>query len=57
VYFCGSYFRYGFHEDALASAMDLSRMLDPTLTGNERADAPAVAYPAVEDLALAGATP
>jgi len=23
VYFCGSYFKYGFHEDALASAMDL----------------------------------
>ena len=23
VYFCGSYFRYGFHEDALASAIQL----------------------------------
>jgi predicted NAD/FAD-binding protein len=23
VYFCGSYFRYGFHEDAFASAVDL----------------------------------
>ena len=23
VYFCGSYFKYGFHEDALVSAMDL----------------------------------
>jgi predicted NAD/FAD-binding protein len=30
VYFCGSYFRYGFHEDALTSALDLSRLL----TGN-----------------------
>jgi predicted NAD/FAD-binding protein len=57
VYFCGSYFRYGFHEDALASAMDLSRLLDPALAGNERADAPAIDYPAAEDLALAGAAP
>jgi uncharacterized protein len=29
VYFCGSYFRYGFHEDAFTSALDLCR----TLTG------------------------
>ena len=27
VHFCGSYFRYGFHEDALKSAFDLSRVL------------------------------
>jgi predicted NAD/FAD-binding protein len=27
VHFCGSYFRYGFHEDALQSAFDLSRLL------------------------------
>jgi len=27
VHFCGSYFRYGFHEDALGSALDLSRQL------------------------------
>jgi predicted NAD/FAD-binding protein len=27
IYFCGSYFRYGFHEDALKSAFDLSRVL------------------------------
>jgi predicted NAD/FAD-binding protein len=27
VHFCGSYFRYGFHEDALKSALDLSRLL------------------------------
>jgi len=27
VYFCGSYFRYGFHEDALGSALELSRQL------------------------------
>jgi predicted NAD/FAD-binding protein len=27
VHFCGSYFRYGFHEDALKSALDLSRVL------------------------------
>ncbi|MBI9071519.1 MAG: FAD-dependent oxidoreductase [Melioribacteraceae bacterium] len=26
-YFCGSYFRYGFHEDALSSAIDLSKKL------------------------------
>ena len=29
VFFCGSYFRYGFHEDAFTSALDLCR----TLTG------------------------
>jgi uncharacterized protein len=29
VFFCGSYFRYGFHEDAFASALELCR----TLTG------------------------
>jgi predicted NAD/FAD-binding protein len=27
VYFCGSYFRYGFHEDALMSSLDLCRRL------------------------------
>jgi uncharacterized protein len=27
VYFCGSYFRYGFHEDAFTSALDLCRLL------------------------------
>jgi predicted NAD/FAD-binding protein len=27
VYLCGSYFRYGFHEDALGSALQLSRLL------------------------------
>lgn len=31
VYFCGSYFKYGFHEDAFTSALDLCR----TLTGND----------------------
>jgi predicted NAD/FAD-binding protein len=25
VYFCGSYFKYGFHEDAFTSALDLCR--------------------------------
>ena len=29
VFFCGSYFRHGFHEDAFTSALDLCR----TLTG------------------------
>jgi predicted NAD/FAD-binding protein len=29
VYFCGSYFRYGFHEDAFSSALSLSRLLAP----------------------------
>ena len=28
IYFCGSYFRYGFHEDAFASALDLCRLLE-----------------------------
>jgi predicted NAD/FAD-binding protein len=27
VFFCGSYFRYGFHEDAFTSALDLCRLL------------------------------
>jgi len=27
VYFCGSYFKYGFHEDALTSAVDLCKNL------------------------------
>jgi uncharacterized protein len=27
LYFCGSYFKYGFHEDAYASAVNLSRRL------------------------------
>lgn len=27
LYFCGSYFRYGFHEDALASAISLASLL------------------------------
>ena len=27
VFFCGSYFRYGFHEDAYASAVNLSALL------------------------------
>jgi predicted NAD/FAD-binding protein len=27
IYFCGSYFRYGFHEDAYASAVQLSEQI------------------------------
>ena len=27
VYFCGSYFRYGFHEDALNAAIDVARAI------------------------------
>ncbi len=27
VYFCGSYFKYGFHEDAFTSALELSRVI------------------------------
>lgn len=27
VFFCGSYFRYGFHEDAFSSAVDCARMV------------------------------
>jgi uncharacterized protein len=27
IFFCGSYFRYGFHEDAFTSALDLCRAL------------------------------
>ncbi len=31
VFFCGSYFRHGFHEDAYSSAVDLARVLRPVL--------------------------
>lgn len=31
TYFCGSYFKYGFHEDAFTSAVELSRQLLPGL--------------------------
>lgn len=31
VFFCGSYFRHGFHEDAYASAVDLAGVLRPIL--------------------------
>ena len=27
TFFCGSYFKYGFHEDAFTSSLDLSRLL------------------------------
>ena len=32
TWFCGSYFGYGFHEDAVCSSVELVRMLDPTLS-------------------------
>ena len=32
VYFCGSYFKYGFHEDALNSAIDLCKKLSTETT-------------------------
>jgi len=31
TFFCGSYFRHGFHEDAYASAVDLSAVMRPLL--------------------------
>lgn len=31
TFFCGSYFKYGFHEDAFASAVVLSKQLDDTI--------------------------
>ncbi len=31
IFFCGSYFRHGFHEDAYGSAVDLSRIVTPLL--------------------------
>ena len=37
VFFCGSYFRYGFHEDAFSSAVDVAEIL----TGEKRYPAPA----------------
>ena len=30
VFFCGSYFRYGFHEDAFTSALELCRLISGT---------------------------
>ena len=41
VYFCGSYFRYGFHEDALTSAVDLCRSLEERRTRATAAEAAA----------------
>lgn len=35
VYFCGSYFRYGFHEDAFTSALELSRRISGKEYGHE----------------------
>jgi len=32
MYFCGSYFKYGFHEDAYASAVELCKRLLTTKT-------------------------
>ncbi len=32
VFFCGSYFRHGFHEDAYSSAVDLAALLRPLLS-------------------------
>jgi len=32
IFFCGSYFRHGFHEDAYSSAVDLAAVLRPLLT-------------------------
>jgi predicted NAD/FAD-binding protein len=32
IYFCGSYFKYGFHEDAFTAALNLSGQLVETLT-------------------------
>ncbi len=31
TYFCGSYFKYGFHEDALSSAIELCKQLDNSI--------------------------
>jgi predicted NAD/FAD-binding protein len=31
IFFCGSYFRHGFHEDAYSSAVDLAAVLRPLL--------------------------
>jgi len=31
LFFCGSYFRHGFHEDAYSSAVDLARVVRPIL--------------------------
>jgi predicted NAD/FAD-binding protein len=37
VFFCGSYFRYGFHEDAFGSAVDLAEVLLGRPLGWEKA--------------------
>lgn len=36
VFFCGSYFRYGFHEDAYASAVALADVLRPILENPQK---------------------
>ena len=50
LWFCGSYFGYGFHEDALRSAVTVARSLDAELPwrshGNAEETAPLTARPA-----------
>ena len=48
IYYCGSYFGYGFHEDALRSAVDVAGRLGVDtgwLTGSEQAPAADAALP------------
>jgi predicted NAD/FAD-binding protein len=57
VYFCGSYFRYGFHEDALSSALELSQLLGPALAGRARSEPETAGCAPVDEFSLAGARP
>jgi len=36
IFFCGSYFRYGFHEDAYTSGLQLAEVLQPLISANGR---------------------
>ncbi|MFD2144424.1 hypothetical protein [Mucilaginibacter antarcticus] len=41
IYFCGSYFKYGFHEDAFTSAVNLSsHLLGKPVYGDEIVEEP-----------------
>ena len=32
IWFCGSYFSYGFHEDGIRSSMKISKLFDNEIT-------------------------
>ncbi|MDO6461663.1 FAD-dependent oxidoreductase [Granulosicoccaceae sp. 1_MG-2023] len=55
IWYCGSYFRYGFHEDALASAVKVARALGATIPWQEGGTAENNTRPDSAPQALTGA--